>query len=72
MLSAVVNGSKKELIVGRIFWPDAKVERFENGLDVAFFDRVATATSSVSDTINRKPVADAYGRMFSKKTDILR
>ena len=51
MLSAVVNGSEKELIVGRIFWPDAEVERTESGLYVAFFDRVATVKSSVSETI---------------------
>ena len=52
VLSAVVNGSEKELIVGRIFWPDAEVERTESGLYVAFFDRVATVRSSVSDTIS--------------------
>lgn len=51
MLSAVVNGSEKELIVGRIFWPNADVERFESCLYVAFFDRVATVKSSVSETI---------------------
>lgn len=52
VLSTVVNSSEKELVVDRIFWPNAEVERLKNILNVAFFDRVATARSSVSETIS--------------------